>query len=58
MEIAPPSPGYNSRLFIVWKASGSWRLVIDLSLLNGFVHQTRFKMEMTQPVLQSIQKFD
>ena len=35
IELAPlPSPGYYSWLFVVMKASGSWRLVIDLSLLN------------------------
>ena len=34
LELAPlPSPGFYSRLFVVWKTSGSWRPVIDLSLL-------------------------
>ena len=32
IELAPlPSPGFYSRLFVVWKTSGSWRPVIDLS---------------------------
>ena len=32
VELAPlPSPGFYSRLFVVWKTSGSWRPVIDLS---------------------------
>ena len=33
VELAPlPSPGFYSRLFVVWKTSGSWRQVIDLSI--------------------------
>ena len=35
VELAPlPSPGFSSRRFLVWKTLGSWRLVIDLSLLT------------------------
>ena len=35
VELAPlPSPGFYSQLFVVMKASGSWRPVIDLSSLN------------------------
>ena len=38
IELAPlPSLGYYSRLFIVMKASGSWRPVMVLSLLNLIV---------------------
>ena len=52
IELAPlPSPGYYSRLFVVMKASGSWRPVIDLSLLNLRVQKTSFKMENLQSVL-------
>ena len=52
VELAPlPSPGYYSRLFLVMKASGSWRPVIDLSLLNLKVLKTSFKMETLQSVL-------
>ena len=32
---APQSPGFYSRLFLVQKASGSWRPIIDLSTLYG-----------------------
>ena len=40
IELAPlPSPGFYSRLFVVMKASGAWRPVIDLSLLNLRVQQ-------------------
>ena len=47
-ELAPPSPGYYRRLFIVWKATGSWRPVIDLSHL----------METNQSVLRAVQRDD
>ena len=46
VELAPlPSLGFYSRLFVVWKTSGSWRPVIDLSHLNGFVDVSHFQME-------------
>ena len=55
VEIAPlPSPGFYSRLFVVMKDSGSWRPVIDLSLLNMKVLKTSFKMETLQSVLLSV----
>ena len=40
------------------KASGSWRPVIDLSLLNLKVQKTSFKMETLQSVLLSVQRGD
>ena len=55
MELAPlPSPGFYSRLFVVWKTSGSWRPVIDLSHLNRFVDVSPFQMETIQSVLLSV----
>ena len=47
-------PGFYSRLFLVEKATGGWRPVIDLSPLNGFVRQTPFKMETAISVLPSV----
>ena len=59
IELAPlPSPGFYSRLFVVMKASGAWRPVIDLSLLNLKVQKTSFKMETLQSVLLSIRAGD
>ena len=59
IELAPlPSPGYYSRLFVVMKASGAWRPVIDLSLLNLKVQKTSFKMETLQSVLLSVRAGD
>ena len=58
-RLAPlPSPGYCSWLFVVMKASGSWRSVIDLSLLNLRVQKTSFKMETLQSVLLSVRAGD
>ena len=55
LEIAPlPSPGFYSHLFVVWKTSGSWRPVINLSHLNRFVDVSHFQMETIQSVLLSV----
>ena len=59
VELAPlPSLGSYSRLFVVWKTSGSWRPVIDLSALNRFVDVSHFQMETIQSVLLSIRPED
>ena len=59
VELAPlPSPGFYSRLFVVWKTSGSWRPVIDLSILNLFVDVSHFRMETIQSVLLSVRQDD
>ena len=57
VELAPlPSPGFYSRLFVVWKTSGSWRPVINLSHLNHFVDVSPFQMETIQSVLLSVRQ--
>ena len=59
VELAPlPSPGFYSRVFVVMKALGSWRSVIDLSTLNLRVHKTSFRMETLQSVLLSVRSGD
>ena len=59
VELAPlPSPGFYSRLFVVWKTSGFWRPVIDLSHLNCFVDVSPFQMETIQSVLLSVRQGD
>ena len=53
LEIArDPGPGFYSRLFLVEKATGGWRPVIDLS------HLTSFKMETVASVLLSVREGD
>ena len=54
----PPSPDFYSRLFVVWKTSGSWRPVIDLSHLIRFVDVSPFQMETIQSVLLSVRQGD
>ena len=51
-------PSFYSRLFLVEKASGGWRPVIDLSPFNALVQQTPFKMEAASSVLLSVRKGD
>ena len=59
LEIArDPGPGFYSCLFLVEKASGGWRPVINLSHLNEFIHLTRFKMETVASVLLSVRDGD
>ena len=59
VELAPlPSLGFYSRLFVVWKTSGSWRPIIDLSTLNLFVDVLHFCMETIQSVLLSVRQGD
>ena len=59
VEPAPlPSKGYYSRMFVVMKASGAWRPIIDLSLLNHHVVKTKFRMETSRSVLRSIHAGD
>lgn len=58
VEEAPPNSGFYSRLFLVPKASGGFRPVIDLSLLNRHVTTTRFRMETVRTVLASIKQGD
>ena len=58
VEPAPHSPGYYSRMFVVTKASGGWRLIIDLSTLNRSVVVSKFWMETAQLVLRSLRRND
>ena len=57
-EVKDNSPGFYNRLFLVMKASGKWRPVLDVSRLNDYVVKTKFSMETTQSVLDSIQQGD
>ena len=52
------SPGFYSHLFVVWKTSGSWRPVIDLSHLTRFLVSSHFKMGTIQYVLLSVRPGD
>ena len=58
VEPAPQSLGFYSRLFLIQKASGSWRPIIDLSTLNDYITSSHFHMETPQSVLCSIRSGD
>ena len=51
-----PSPGFYSRLFLVTKATGEWRPIIDLSSLNVFVHCPSFTMETPRSIVGALQQ--
>ena len=50
------SPGFYSILFVVPKASGGWRPVIDLSALNRFLAIPTFSMETPEQIRLSMPK--
>ena len=56
IEPAPLTPGFYSRLFLVRKATGEWRPIIDLSSLNVFVHCPSFTMETPWSILRALQQ--
>ena len=53
-----PSLGYYSLLFVVPKATGGWRPIIDLSPLNHFVDKCKFTMETPATVLKFLRQGD
>ena len=55
-EIPDNSSGFYNRLFLVLKALGKWKPILAVSRLNNFVVKTKFSVETTQSVLNSIQK--
>ena len=57
-EVPPDSPGFYSNVFLVRKASGGWRPVIDLKNLNAHIHAPHFRMFTTSSVLSSVEKGD
>ena len=57
-EIIPESPGYYSRIFLVPKKNGKLMLIIDLSVLNHFVHTQTFKMETQRKLKDTVQLND
>ena len=57
-EMPPNSPGFYSNVFLVRKASGGWRPVIDLKNLNAHIHAPHLCMFTTNSVLSSIRKGD
>ena len=56
IEPAPLTLGFYSRLFLVRKATGEWRPILDLSSLNVFVHCPSFTMETPRSILRALQQ--
>ena len=52
------SSGFYGRLFVVPKASGGWRPVLDLSSLNTFLVYKHFKMETASSIREAIRPED
>ena len=50
--VRTPSPGFYSRLFLVPKARGTWRPIIDLSVVNTHIQCPSFKMETNGSLLK------
>ena len=58
VEPAPPTLGFFSRMFVVTKATGCWRPMIDLSTLNLRLDRTSFRMETSQTILRAVRRND
>ena len=54
----PGTPGFYSRIFLVPKKNGKFRLIIDLSLLNRYIEKQAFKMETVKSVRQAMRLND
>ena len=54
----PSSPGFYSHLFVVPKANGELRPILDLSPLNRFLRRMPFKMESAHSIRQAISPGD
>ena len=56
LEISPDTPGFYSNAFMVRKASGGWRLVIDLKQLNHHIDAPHLHMHTISSVLSTVEK--
>jgi len=50
----PVSPGFYVKLFLVQKASGGFRPVMDLSRLNKYIQCPTFKMKTTRSITRTL----
>ena len=48
--LPPDSPGFNSNVFLVHKASGEWRPVIDFKQLNAHIFAPHFHSSVVSTV--------
>ena len=57
-DIPPDAPGFYSNIFLVRKASGGWRPVIDLKQLNAHSDAPHFHNHTISSVLNSVKRAD
>ena len=57
-EISPDTPGFYSNIFLVHKAPGGWRPVIDLKQLNHHTDAPHFPMHTISSVLSTVERGD
>ena len=57
-EISPDMPGFYSNIFLVCKASGGWRPVMDLKQLNDHMDDPHFHMHIISSVLNTVERGD
>ena len=57
-EISPDTPGFYLNVFLVRKASGGWRPVIDLKQLNHHIDAPHFRMHTISSVLNTVERGD
>ena len=51
------SKGFYSRFFLVPKKEvGKWRAILDLSVLNKYIHKQKFKMETAESIREHLMK--
>ena len=58
LVVRQSSPGFYGRLFVVPKANGGWRPVLDLSPLNVYLRRIKFRMETPASVRKAIRRED
>ena len=57
-EISTDTPGFYSNAFMVRKAAGGWRPVIDLKQLNHHIDAPHFRIHTISSVLSTLKKGD
>ena len=57
-RVQPNTPGFYSNMFLVRKASGGWRPVIDLKQLNAHLNTPNFRMFTISSVLSTVKSGD
>lgn len=54
--MATSTPCFYTHMFVVPKAAGGFRPIIDLYILNKYVITTKFKMEAAKAVMSAIKQ--